>query len=255
MVSKISRGTLMTPNFKWLMTTAVTLLGLAHLAPYSFSVEAVAQETEIKANAVGVGSGWQGSITSVDGTTFDDEQLAVVAKIDEYFNDIQHLRGRFAQTDAQKRVLKGKFYVQWPGRFRFDYARPSRMVIFSDGRYLRIEDLELKNTETYELNSTPFRIILARKVDILRDARVIRVAQSDTEVSISLRDKKEDTGVIQLHFNKTADNKLSLAYWVITDAQGLDTQIVVSQLETGKRANPKLFEPSGIGLPGLESKN
>jgi len=30
---------------------------------------------------------------------------------------------------------------------------------------------------------------------------------------------------------------------------------VVSQLETGKRANPKLFEPSGIGLPGLESKN
>ena len=151
--------------------------------------------------------------------------------------------------------LKGKFYVQWPGRFRFDYARPSRMVILSDGRNLRIEDLELKNTETYALNSTPFRIILAKDVNILRDARVLNVAQNDQSVQLVLRDKKEDTGVIRLFFRRLPDDRLSLDSWIITDAQGLDTRIIVSSLVAGKPANPKLFKPSKIGLPGTESRN
>ncbi len=242
----------MTSTFKQIMA-AVALSGLA-LA----SGTAVAQETKVKTTAAGAASAWQGSLTSatsVDGRTFDDGQLAIVTKINDYFNGIKHLRGRFAQTDARKRTLKGKFYVQWPGRFRFDYARPSRLVILSDGRYLRIEDLELKNTETYTLSSTPFGIILARKVDILRDARVLSVSQSDTEVAIALRDKKEDTGVIQLRFSRAEDDTLTLAAWIITDAQGLDTKIVVSRLQTGKPASPKLFKGSGIGLPGIESRN
>lgn len=237
----------MTPKLTH-VTVGLALLGTSALA----SQQTTAQGVTLAANNTGSGSAWQGTLsgaTSIDGSTFDDGQLNVITSVNDYFNGIKHLRGVFAQTDAKKRTLKGKFYVQWPGRFRFDYARPSKLVIFSDGRYLRIVDRELKNSETYALTSTPFRIILSSNVDIQRDARILRVAQSDKEVLIALRDKKEDTGVIQLRFNRSADDVLSLSSWTITDAQGLDTRIDVSNLELGKPANPKLFKPSKFKFP------
>ncbi len=237
----------MTPSLKHAIV-ALVLLGGSSLNP----AMSLAQDTKTKTNAVGAGSAWQGSLTgatSIDGSTFDDGQLNVIESVNKYFNDIKHLRGRFAQIDAQNRTLKGRFYVQWPGRFRFDYSRPSRLVIFSDGRYLRIEDRELKNSETYALSSTPFRIILAKTVNIQRDARILQVGQSDNEVLVALRDKKEDTGVIQLRFARNENDALHLKSWTITDAQGLDTRIEVSSLVTGKPANAKLFKPSPLAVP------
>ena len=235
------------------------LVALALVATTSFATVPVgAQQATVNNANSGSGSAWQSTLsgaTSIDGSTFDDGQLDVIESVNKYFNNIKHLRGRFAQTDARNRTLQGRFYVEWPGRFRFDYARPSRLVIFSDGRYLRIEDLELKNTETYALNSTPFRIILAKNVNIQRDARVLRVAQSDKEVLLALRDKKEDTGVIQLRFGRGAEDTLNLSSWTITDAQGLDTRIDVSRLVVGEPANPKLFKPSRIAVPNQESRN
>lgn len=214
-------------------------------------------ETKPKQNAVGAGSAWSGTVNSAasfDGATYDDAQLAAIKQIDGYFNGIKHLRGRFAQTDSQNRTLKGRFFVQWPGRFRFDYARPSRLLIYSDGRFLRIEDLELKTSETYALKSTPFRIILAKNVDILRDAKVLGIDQSDTELSIALQDKKEDSGAMRLRFARGEGEDLTLTSWVITDAQGLDTRIDVSQLVTGKPASPKLFKPNKFRFPQQNDK-
>ncbi|MEL6288479.1 MAG: outer membrane lipoprotein carrier protein LolA [Pseudomonadota bacterium] len=235
----------------------VAVAGVLAVAQPAGSLSVLAQETQ-KANPVGVGSAWQGTLSSasaVDGSTFDDGQLAVIDEINAYFNQIKHLRGRFAQTDAQNRTLKGRFFVQWPGRFRFDYARPSRLLIYSDGRFLRIEDLELKTSETYALASTPFRIILAKNVNILRDAKVLRVATSDTSISLALRDKKEDSGTIRLEFARVPEKGLELTSWIITDAQGLDTRIDVSQLVKGKPANPKLFKPRALTFPSQSSRN
>ena len=85
--------------------SAVALLGLA-VAGHQ---PALAQEKKAPSNAVGASSAWKSSLnnaSSVDGSTFDDRQLAIVEKVNGYFNGIKHLRGRFAQTDAQNRTLK-----------------------------------------------------------------------------------------------------------------------------------------------------
>ena len=57
------------------------------------------------------------------------------------------MQGSFLQTGADNRRMKGKFYLSRPGRFRFDYARPSRQIVVSDGRYLAIQDLDLNNED------------------------------------------------------------------------------------------------------------
>jgi outer membrane lipoprotein-sorting protein len=87
-----------------------------------------------------------GEEKSADGITLDAHQKDIVDKVSSYFSGIHTLQGSFLQTSSDNRRMKGKFYLSRPGRFRFDYARPSRQIVISDGQYLAVEDLDL-NTE------------------------------------------------------------------------------------------------------------
>ena len=116
---------------------------------------------------------------SDDGITLDAHQKDIVGKISSYFSGIHTLQGSFLQTGSDNRRMKGKFYLSRPGRFRFDYARPSRQIVISDGRYLAVEDLDLNTEDRVELDQTPFRLILQSDVDLIRDAQIMDVQQSD----------------------------------------------------------------------------
>ena len=48
------------------------------------------------------------------------ESISFIQRINIYFNEMIHLEGRFVQTDPNNDQTKGRFYVQWPGRLRFD---------------------------------------------------------------------------------------------------------------------------------------
>ena len=132
---------------------------------------------------------------------------------------------------------------------RFDYNRPSKMRIVSDGQYLSIEDHDLNTVNKYPLESTPFRMLLTKEVDLQRDARILSLASSDTSASIKLSDKSgQSAGEIQLFFSMP---EIALKEWVITDAQGLHTRIEISNLNYGKKLALALFAPSSIGLKNI----
>ena len=95
-----------------------------------------------------------------EGLTLNPHQTELVHKVSGYFSEINTLQGNFVQTGADNKRMKGKFYVKRPGRFRFDYARPSRQIVVSDGHYLSIQDLDLNNEDRVALDDTPFRLLL-----------------------------------------------------------------------------------------------
>lgn len=191
-----------------------------------------------------VGAGWDSKVKSAEsagGQTFTDEQSAAIQAVNTYFNDLQNLQGRFIQLDPDKKKTKGKFYVNKPGKFRFDYARPSRKIVVSDGRFLAIQDLDLRNEDVYELDNTPFRILLRADVDLLRDARIIQVEHSPEAISVTLSDKDPDAAG-QLTVILTRQPEVTLAGWVTYDAQGLQTKVDVSDLTKPEKLESSLFK-------------
>ena len=131
--------------------------------------------------------------------TLDARQTELVNKFRGYFSDLNTLQGNFVQTSADNKRMKGKFYVKRPGRFRFDYARPSRQIVVSDGHYLAIQDLDLNNEDRVALDETPFRLLLRSDVDLVRDARIMEVQESEDLLVVGLVDKNPDTpGQIKL---------------------------------------------------------
>lgn len=190
------------------------------------------------------------------GITLDGAQSDLVKQVSGYFGNIKSLKGAFVQTGADKKRLKGKFFVKRPGRFRFDYALPSKQVIISDGENLEIQDLDLNTTDRVELDQTPFRLLLSKDVDLARDAKITEVQQADDLIVLSVQDKNPDApGRIRLFLSTKPS--LELKEWVTTDAQGLDTRIEVSELVNSDDLDANIFkiQPVGPLLHGLSGRD
>src|SRR6185437_16417999 len=132
---------------------------------------------EIAPSAQDEGAGWEAAVEAAQAPTplIGEAQNKAVQRINAYFNDITNLQGSFDQVDSNDKHTTGRFYVQRPGKIRFDYAPPSALRIVADGHFLAIEDSDLKTVEKYPIGSTPFRLILADAVDLARDARIVGV--------------------------------------------------------------------------------
>ena len=192
--------------------------------------------------------GWTGEVapTNTAGITLDSHQTKLVQLVSNYFASLQSLKGEFVQVGADKKRMKGKFFVKRPGRFRFDYALPSRQVIVSDGEYLAIQDLDLNNEDRVALDQTPFRLLLRKDVDLLRDAKIIEVQQADDLIVLGIEDKSPDSpGRIKLFL--ATKPSMELKEWVTTDAQGLDTRIELSQLVKAEDLDANLFTIQQLG--------
>ena len=193
--------------------------------------------------------GWVQEVAPANGTTgiaLDEKQTELVKTVSGYFGTLEGLKGAFLQTGADNKKLKGKFFVKRPGKFRFDYALPSKQIIISDGEYLAIQDLDLNNEDRVALDQTPFRLLLRKDVDLLRDARIMEVQQAADLIVLALQDKSPDTpGRIKIFL--ATKPALELKEWVTTDAQGLETRVEVSEVEQTDKLDENIFKIQQLG--------
>jgi outer membrane lipoprotein-sorting protein len=197
---------------------------------------------EITPTAVDEGAGWEAAVEAAQAATplIGVEQTKAVQRINSYFNNITNLQGSFEQVDSTDKRTTGRFYVQRPGKIRFDYAPPSALRIIADGKSLAIEDSDLKTVEKYPIQTTPFRLLLADSVDLDRDARIVGVETQEGTLSVSLEDKSNDAaGSIRLIF--ASGTELQLKEWLITDAQGLTTRVTVNDVVSGRKVAADFF--------------
>ncbi|MFO7477926.1 MAG: outer-membrane lipoprotein carrier protein LolA [Methyloceanibacter sp.] len=188
------------------------------------------------------GAGWEAAVQAAQVATplIGEDQSRAVQRINAYFNNMTNLQGSFEQVDSNNKRTTGRFYVQRPGKIRFDYAPPSGLRIIADGRVLAIEDSDLKTVEKYPISSTPFKLLLTEAVDLGRDARVIGVESQEGTLAIALQDKSGDAaGSIRLTFE--TGQELQLKQWMITDAQGLTTRVTVNDVISGRRVAADFF--------------
>lgn len=197
---------------------------------------------EIVPSAVDEGAGWDTAVEAAQSSTplIGEEQTKAVERINTYFNGITNLQGSFEQVDSTNKTSSGRFYVQRPGKIRFDYAPPSALRIVADGSHLAIEDADLKTVEKYPIGSTPFKLLLAEAVDLARDSRIVGVESQEGTLAITLEDKSADAaGSIRLVFENGAE--LQLKEWSITDAQNLTTRVTVTDVVPGRKVASDFF--------------
>lgn len=160
-------------------------------------------------------------------------------KIADHFSTIQTMTGEFVQFGPRGEQTGGKFYIQRPGKVRFNYEKPSSTTVVSDGKSVVVENIKLKTADLYPLSKTPLKLLLEDKID-LTDGKVQSVKEEDDLTTIQLADRSVfGNAKITMMFDPKS---YELRQWTITDAQGKDTTVMIFNVKQGVPIDGKLFK-------------
>ncbi len=173
--------------------------------------------------------------------TFDANQKAQAAKVSSYLSSLQTLVGNFVQVGPDGSRTRGDFYIQKPGKVRFEYDDPSPIAIIADGSSVAVRDRKLATQDIYPLSQTPLRYLLSDRIDLLKDTNVVSVTADDVFVSVTIEEKQALIGTSRLMLMIGAKDG-QLKQWTVTDPQGYDTTVAVYNLDTSKKVDPGLFK-------------
>ncbi len=173
--------------------------------------------------------------------TFDDKQKAQAAKVSNYLSSLQTVSGNFVQVGPDGSKTKGEFYIQKPGKVRFEYEPPTPIAVIADGSMLAIRDRNLSTQDIYPLSQTPLRYLLSDRIDLLKDTNVVSVTADDLFISVTIEEKQMLIGTSRLMLMVGAKDG-QLKQWTVTDPQGYDTTVAVYNLDTSRKFDPGMFK-------------
>jgi outer membrane lipoprotein-sorting protein len=164
----------------------------------------------------------------------------IVERANAYFNGMSTLTGDFVQTGGDGRRLTGKLYLQRPGKIRFEYDAPATIEVIADGSSVAVRDSKLVTQDLYAISQTPLKFLLRDHIDLGQDIRIAGVSLEPEGARVLLEDKSTlgGTSKIALFFDKDVR---TLQRWRIVDPQGFTTIVALSNLDTARRVDPRLF--------------
>ncbi|MEP9379572.1 outer-membrane lipoprotein carrier protein LolA [Aquabacter sp. CN5-332] len=170
----------------------------------------------------------------------DRAPIETIQKVSDYWNKVQVLSGNFVQVDPDGSRKTGDFYMQKPGRVRFEYNAPVPIELISNGQSVAVRDRKLNTQDITPLSQTPLRFLLADRVDLANDSHVVGTYQDNLYITVVMEEKVPMMGTYRLMLLFDAKT-YALKQWIVTDPQGYDTSVAISNLDYARRPDPKLF--------------
>jgi len=162
-----------------------------------------------------------------------------VKKVEKYLQELKSARARFVQTTHDGTQLVGTFYLQRPGKLKFEYDPPIEDFVVADGLFIYFYDAELGEQTNAPIGQTLADFFLRKNLKL--------------EGDITVKDIKSAGGFLQVHLAQTADpnaGSLTLGFkeepfelnkWRVVDGQGLITEIELFYFKEGVKHANDLF--------------
>jgi outer membrane lipoprotein-sorting protein len=164
---------------------------------------------------------------------------ATAQKIADHFSGVKTMTGEFVQFGPRGEQTGGKFFIQRPGKIRFNYDGSANFRVTADGTSVAIENRKLNTMDVYPLSKTPLKMLLDDQID-LSGNRVKSVKEEDDLTTIQLGDKQIfGNSKITMMFDPSS---YELRQWTITDAQGKDTTVMIFNTKQDVAIDDSLFK-------------
>jgi len=188
--------------------------------------------------ALGAGLLVLSQVTGPFAGTAHAQASAAAQKIADHFSRVRTMMGEFVQFGPKGEQTGGKFYIERPGKVRFNYEAPAHFKVTSDGRNVLLENTKLKTADAYPLAQTPLKLLLDERID-LSGGKVRSVREEADLTTIQLADRSTfGNSTITMMFDP---KNYELRQWTITDAQGKDTTVMIFNVQEGVTFDPSVF--------------
>ncbi len=165
--------------------------------------------------------------------------LADLAEIERYLDSIRTMAAAFQQYDQEGRIATGRIYLARPGRMRVEYDPPTPYLLVASSGALVYYDAEIDQVTTLPLSSTPAAFLLKEKISLTEGVAVRSFERGPGVLRVEVVDAKDEgAGSVLMVFE---DRPMALKQWTVTDAQGLKTQVVLTEAAFDVALDPGLF--------------
>ena len=166
------------------------------------------------------------------------------------------LQADFTQVQVDEKGNLGKrsngvFYLQRPGKFRWNYLKPYNQEIVSGGGKVWFYDKDLEQVTAKRLNaaigSTP-ALLLTGDVPIEKNFTIENQSDEEGIAILKLIPKNEESGFKYVQIGLENDTLIGME---LSDNFGQLTRIYFNNLKTGVRIDPALFTfkpPAGVDV-------
>ena len=178
------------------------------------------------------------ALINVELTTAISAAPVEAKTIADHFSSVKSMSGDFVQSGPKAEKTSGRFFLQRPGKIRFNYAGQSGLSVIADGKSLVVYNKKLKTSRLYALSKTPLKLLLDNKVDF-SGRRLKSIRDDGAQVIIKLADKSAfGNSNITMVFDRKS---LDLRRWSLTDERGLTTTVTIFNVKQGIRAAEGTF--------------
>lgn len=163
-----------------------------------------------------------------------------LAEVSAYLNDLKTVVAAFTQISDDGAISTGRLYLKRPGRIRFEYDPPEKAMVLASGNTVAIFDGRSNQPpETYPLQRTPLSVILEETVDLGQADMVTAHEYDGTTTRVRAQDPEHpEYGSIDMMFTA---GPVELRQWIINDANGGRTTVILGDMETGRPLGSSLF--------------
>lgn len=170
---------------------------------------------------------------------FSDADKADLDRVSAALNAAHTMKGGFIQIDPNGQVDEGMFYIEKPGKMRFEYHAPNPILIVSDGSTVAVQNRQLNTVDHYPIWTTPLDLILSDDLNLKRNYAIAAISREPGELIVNARaNSNRVDGNISLVFS---DPALELLQWTVVDSQGSTTTVSVRDVQQNVTLDPALF--------------
>ena len=153
-----------------------------------------------------------------------------IVRAERYLQGLRTAQADFTQTSSLGARLSGQFYLDRPGKLRFDYNEVEDFIV-ADGVFVYFYDSQLGEQSNAPIGQTLADFLLRKDLRLSGDLRVTQIYKKDGYVALTLIQTDEpEAGQVELFFTEVP---YQLARWRVTDAQGETTDVMLKNLRTG----------------------
>ena len=186
----------------------------------------------------------------------DQAAITPEQRLKNFLAKASTLQADFTQVQVDEKGNLGKrsngvFYLQRPGKFRWNYVKPYNQEIVSSAGKVWFYDKDLEQVTAKKLNaaigSTP-ALLLTGDVPIEKNFTIENQSDEEGIAILKLIPKNEESGFKYVQIGLEND---SLVGMELSDNFGQLTRIYFSNLKTGVRIDPSLFSftpPPGVDV-------
>ncbi len=162
-----------------------------------------------------------------------------IARVEQYLSGLSSVVADFTQVAPDGSLTSGKFFLQRPGKMRWQYNPPTPVLMVADGKELVFYDYELEQVSHIPLDSTLIGFLAQEQIRFDGDVGIVNVEEDTGVIRIGVAQKeKPKDGQLTLEFS---NNPLLIHNMVVTDSTGQVTTVSLNNAKFGEAIDKELF--------------